>query len=112
MPGVVVFGVVGAGAGVVVVVPVDEPVDELVDGDVVDGAVAVPVPVVLGLLTVGVRVGARNISPSRMRPITRRTPAIVVPLERVLLLTVTRSLSSGGVVLRVERVRRSSGPGV
>jgi hypothetical protein len=101
----------GAGAGVVLVVPVEDPVDELVDGVVgLDGAVAVPVEVVDGLLTVGVRVGVRNIRPNRMRPTTNKTPAIVVPLERGALLTVTRSSWSGGVCM-AGRARRSSEPG-
>lgn len=113
--GVVVLGVVGVGVVVVVPepTPVEEPVDELVDGVVVDdGAVAVPVPVVAGLLTVGVRVGARNIRPSKTRPMTRNTPAIVEPLDRAVELTVTRSVSNGGVVFIVDLARRSSGPGV
>ncbi len=109
--GVVVLGVVGVGVVVVVPVPVDDPVDELVDGVTVDGTVAVPVPVVVGLFTVGVRVGARNIRPSKTRPITSNTPAIVEPLDRAVEFTVTRSVSNGGVVFIVDLARRSSGPG-
>jgi hypothetical protein len=68
--------------------------------------VVVPEPGVV-VFTFGLRDGISNMMPSRTSPTTISTPAIVLPLDRVVRVVVEEE----EVVLRPEVVRRSSGRG-